>query len=192
MCQSDKAIIWIILEQDCTHIAFDATYGFNWQTDLHCKGVRTQSLVELRGSWEWVWLSQRSPWSSAQCYFCENTERDERKHEEDWKKNRRRKKRGCHDLQRSCHVPMRQIYSMRHLSLCCGKCACNLLIEYILFWQFLCQQISVSKSPNSRKWEKEKKNRKTENRQNKKYQPFCWTLKTFQLIYTSFIYSERL
>lgn len=80
--KSDTVIVWIILEQDCTHIAFDAAYGFKGQTDLHCKGVRTQSLVELRGSWEWVWLSQRSPWSSALCYFCENTERNERKYEE--------------------------------------------------------------------------------------------------------------
>lgn len=124
MCQSDIAIVWIILEQDCTHIAFDATYGFKGQTDLHCKGVRTQSLVELRGSWEWVWLSQRSPWSSALCYFCENTERDERKHEEDCKKQKGVRSEEVTTFKEAATFPYDK-YSMRHFTLCCGKCACK-------------------------------------------------------------------
>jgi len=51
------------------------TIPFKGQADLHCKGERTQSLEELIEYWEWVWLSQRSSWSSALCYFCENKRR---------------------------------------------------------------------------------------------------------------------
>lgn len=63
-------IIWILFEWDCKHTL--GSRQFKGQADLRYKGVRTQFLVELRESWGWVWLSERSPWSSALCYFCGN------------------------------------------------------------------------------------------------------------------------
>lgn len=80
--------------------------GFKGQADLHCKGVRTQSLEELIEYWEWVWLSQRSSWSSALCYFCEEKKRRMRDNMRRTAKKQWGKKSGGHGLQRSCHFPM--------------------------------------------------------------------------------------